>query len=552
MLIDMCILAGDAAAADDDDGGGCSGCGSVVDHVLLIFIVVLAVSIFNDSSMMFAFLSGCDYLPNVPGTGIMRAHALIRQHGSAPAAITHMMSNDKKKHIKRPDPSSAAAAPSTTASTTAASPTWSCSYISRVQLARLTFLHQVVCDPQTGHTLHLTPLPENPAVSSRDLEFACGALLPPPISSAVCITRLLNPKTHQPWTTEAPHLFGEIVSPSKSQVPMTPVSTSGNGVELRRFHVGKSEGTAGGARGVKRARGGFNFDVSKIQVIVKSQPAPQQQKQKTITDVFRKSASPSSKLKGNRNLGTSAAAAASTAAAAAAAAADAAFAAAAAALSRSTASSSLSSSSAASAPLPQPPSSTIVSKVFFISDSDDDVISIHSEAARTPPTSTTSSSSSIALLEIDDIETSPSPPPPAPLSRNSSPPSIAPAIVPETPPKPPVLHAATPSSVAVSSGGIVLPRVQSAWAVGAACLKFHADEEVEDDEPAVVGLEAKQGVRLTASPAAEVTRASAGHVTSAATAQKQNKRRSKCVGDVPVVPITRYFAASSPAAATLK
>ncbi len=71
-------------------------------------------------------------------------------------------------------------------------------------------------------------------------------------------------------------------------------------------------------------------------------------------------------------------------------------------------------------------------------------------------------------------------------------------------------------------------------------MQFHEDDEVEDDEPVV---------KFVASPAAEVARANASHVTSAATAQKQTKRRHKCAGDVQVVPITRYFAATPPAAA---
>jgi hypothetical protein len=215
-------------------------------QVLLLLLLLLLLNMM----MVTPHVSlGCDYLPNVPGTGIMRAHALIRQHGSAPAAITHMMSADKKKYTKKQSTSAAAAA-ATSASAAAVSdtPSWSTAYISRVQLARLTFLHQTVCDPLTGHTLHLTPLPDNPAVSSRDLERACGALLSAPISSGVCITRLLNPKTHNPWMTEAPHLFGEIVSPTKRQVPVMPVGATGNGVELRRFHVGGGESAAVGGR----------------------------------------------------------------------------------------------------------------------------------------------------------------------------------------------------------------------------------------------------------------------------------------------------------------
>ena len=82
------------------------------------------------------------------------------------------------------------------------------------------------------------------------------------------------------------------------------------------------------------------------------------------------------------------------------------------------------------------------------------------------------------------------------------------------------------------------------------CLRLAVDDEqsltVEDvdvDEPVVQ--------RVVSPPAAAhlSSRANGIQVTSATTAQKQNKRRGKCVGDVPVVPITRYFTASPAAAA---
>jgi hypothetical protein len=96
----------------------------------------------------------------------------------------------------------------------------------------------------------------------------------------------------------------------------------------------------------------------------------------------------------------------------------------------------------------------------------------------------------------------------------------------------------------------VLPRVLGPWGAAAGAVvssRAAADEEgggaiedVEVDEPI-----AEHGI----SPAVVLKRAIGRPVTSAATAQKQNKRRGKCVGDVPVVPITRYFAASPAAAA---
>ncbi len=81
-------------------------------------------------------------------------------------------------------------------------------------------------------------------------------------------------------------------------------------------------------------------------------------------------------------------------------------------------------------------------------------------------------------------------------------------------------------------------------------MRFHEDEEVEDDEPAFLEVEdGGEHIKPASSPVTKLAHGRSSHVPSAATAQKQTKRRNKCAGDVPVVPITRYFAAASPAAA---
>jgi hypothetical protein len=98
----------------------------------------------------------------------------------------------------------------------------------------------------------------------------------------------------------------------------------------------------------------------------------------------------------------------------------------------------------------------------------------------------------------------------------------------------------------------VLPRVLGPWGAAVSAVvnlssrgAAHEEgggaiEDVEVDEPIV-----EHGI----SPAVVLKRANGRPVTSATTAQKQNKRRGKCMGDVPVVPITRYFVASPAAVA---
>ena len=79
-----------------------------------------------------AILSGCDYLPSIPGVGLKTAWTLLRKHKTAENVIRAIKMEGKKE------------VPS--------------GYLKAFKLAETVFLHQRVYDPVLGTLLHLTDL----------------------------------------------------------------------------------------------------------------------------------------------------------------------------------------------------------------------------------------------------------------------------------------------------------------------------------------------------------------------------------------------------------
>jgi exonuclease 1 len=77
-----------------------------------------------------AILSGCDYLPSIPGVGLKTAWSLLRKHKTAEKAIRAVQS-EGKKDVPR-------------------------SYVQSFKLVEKVFLHQRVYDPVTERLVHLT------------------------------------------------------------------------------------------------------------------------------------------------------------------------------------------------------------------------------------------------------------------------------------------------------------------------------------------------------------------------------------------------------------
>ncbi|KAI0676335.1 PIN domain-like protein [Trametes maxima] len=82
-----------------------------------------------------AMLSGCDYLPSIPGIGLKTAWALLRKHKTVENTLSALRLEGKKKIPQ--------------------------GYLDAFRLAEKAFLHQRVYDPTQERLVHLTPLPDD-------------------------------------------------------------------------------------------------------------------------------------------------------------------------------------------------------------------------------------------------------------------------------------------------------------------------------------------------------------------------------------------------------
>lgn len=121
---------------------------------------------------LMAILSGCDYLPSLPGMGLKKAHSVVSQFQTVDRCIRKLQF-DAKYNIPA-------------------------NYAQDVEQAYLTFRHQRVYDPQSKALVHLTPLPEG-ITQKHGVELAfLGPLWEDTIVQQVC-TGQLNPDTRKPY-----------------------------------------------------------------------------------------------------------------------------------------------------------------------------------------------------------------------------------------------------------------------------------------------------------------------------------------------------------------
>jgi len=83
--------------------------------------------------LLFCILSGCDYLPNIPGVGSKKALSFVRASSSPTIEAVLRIARLDGHHVPR-------------------------EYYGAVEEARLTFLHQTIYDPDRGCVRPLTPL----------------------------------------------------------------------------------------------------------------------------------------------------------------------------------------------------------------------------------------------------------------------------------------------------------------------------------------------------------------------------------------------------------
>ncbi|PRP87821.1 exonuclease 1-like [Planoprotostelium fungivorum] len=154
-------------------------------------------------------LSGCDYLPSVPGMGIKKAHDLVKKFRSIDRVIGHMRSHGKLSAVVPAD------------------------YEEKFRRADLTFQHQRVWDPLNGVLTRLQPLPDWLDDENMDLSFMGGE-----VEHEVAVgiaTGKVNPRTGESYekmkegeqTTTSQVRSGSIGSTRVANVlsPFTTMST---------------------------------------------------------------------------------------------------------------------------------------------------------------------------------------------------------------------------------------------------------------------------------------------------------------------------------------
>lgn len=82
-------------------------------------------------------LSGCDYLPSIPGLGLKTSHKLLRKHKTVEGVLNAIIRTSTSLRSKIP-----------------------ADYLTDFRTAELAFLYQRVYDPQTKRLVNLTPVPE--------------------------------------------------------------------------------------------------------------------------------------------------------------------------------------------------------------------------------------------------------------------------------------------------------------------------------------------------------------------------------------------------------
>lgn len=99
-----------------------------------------------------AMLSGCDYLPSIPGVGLKTAYQLLKKHKSVERAVK-MIHLDGKKEVPR-------------------------GYLEAFLLAEKVFLHQRVYDPRLQKLVYLSGEDQELALS-KDAELYIGRYVVP-------------------------------------------------------------------------------------------------------------------------------------------------------------------------------------------------------------------------------------------------------------------------------------------------------------------------------------------------------------------------------------
>ncbi|KAJ2427611.1 hypothetical protein GGF41_001628 [Coemansia sp. RSA 2531] len=145
----------------------------------------------NEQLRRMCILSGCDYLPSVPGVGLKKAHRYVSRSQDLRAAV-QLMRVDK---LLVPE-----------------------EYEVEVERAELTFRYQRVYDPRSKSLAFVSPLDDS-APSIDDMPFI-GVQLEPHVAHGIAMAEL-DPFTYLPFTTQTATTIVEPPPPvAKPPVPV--------------------------------------------------------------------------------------------------------------------------------------------------------------------------------------------------------------------------------------------------------------------------------------------------------------------------------------------
>jgi 5'-3' exonuclease len=125
-----------------------------------------------DMFRQMCILSGCDYLPSIPGLGLKKAHSLLYKYRTM-SRVFRFLRADRRYVVPQ-------------------------GYEEAFTKAEQTFLHQSVFDPINKRVVPLTPFP--PHLSLSETSFL-GPYIEPEIACEIAVGNL-DPNTHQPFPQE--------------------------------------------------------------------------------------------------------------------------------------------------------------------------------------------------------------------------------------------------------------------------------------------------------------------------------------------------------------
>ncbi|EAU89661.2 exodeoxyribonuclease 1 [Coprinopsis cinerea okayama7 len=159
-----------------------------------------------------AILSGCDYLPSIPGIGLKTACNLLRKYKTAEAVVKHLIFEGKKKVPP--------------------------GYLEQYHFAEKCFQHQKVYCPLQEKLVPLYPVP---ADWTQEYEDYCGGDLDPALAKKLAMGDV-DPHTLLPMNDINP---GFLPGSKKHAAATKPVSHKGKGKQVQTTKEVKSASTGG-------------------------------------------------------------------------------------------------------------------------------------------------------------------------------------------------------------------------------------------------------------------------------------------------------------------